>query len=352
MYQPYYSVAHIAAQEHLSEADIRLLLSLEKPRDLEMLFQIADELRQYYVGDDVHLRGIIEFSNICRRNCDYCGLRHGNSKIVRYRMDETEILESVEKIDQLGIPTVVLQSGEDMHWTRSRVTDLIKAIKSRYKLAITLSLGERDAATYRQWFEAGADRYLLKIETTNPALYKKIHPDCTFAERVRCQKELREIGYQLGSGFMIGLPGQTITDLAKDIYHLQEIGADMAGMGPFIPDENTPLANAAAGTVEMTLKVLAAARLLTKVTHLPATTALETLSPGGRIKALKAGANVIMPNFTPMKYRENYAIYPNKAGIKMTPDTLLEKIKSEISSIGRHIATNPGHSLRNQWKKH
>jgi len=210
MYQPYFSIAQIAAQEYLSEADIRLLLSLEKPRDLEMLFQIADEIRQYYVGDEVHLRGIIEFSNLCRRNCDYCGLRHANHTIVRYRMDEIEILQAIERIYQSGISTVVLQSGEDLHWSRSRVSELIKEIKRRFPLAITLSLGERDADTYRDWFEAGADRYLLKIETTNPAIYKKIHPDCDYQERVRCQKDLRQIGYQLGSGFMIGLPGQSI----------------------------------------------------------------------------------------------------------------------------------------------
>lgn len=337
----------IDSEVELNKEELCYILSLEDPEKLEILYQKADKIRKKYVGDEVHLRGLIEFSNYCRNNCLYCGIRRDNKKVRRYRMEIDEIFETVLLASKLGYKTVVLQSGEDMYYTLDKLTELIKRIKNNVDIAITLSIGERSYEEYEKLYEAGADRYLMRFETSNPELYAKLHPDSSFENRINILKWLKQIGYQTGSGIMIGLPGQTIEDLAEDILMFKKLDLDMIGVGPYICHPDTPLAGNPSGTAEMTLKVIALTRIVTKNTHIPATTALATLRPeDGREKALMAGANVIMPNVTPLKYREHYTLYPNKICINESAQQCNSCIKRRIYSIGRVIATDYGHSLK------
>ncbi|KYO64607.1 [FeFe] hydrogenase H-cluster radical SAM maturase HydE [Thermovenabulum gondwanense] len=337
----------IDSEVELNKQELCYILSLEDPEKLEILYQKADKIRKKYVGDEVHLRGLIEFSNYCRNNCLYCGIRRDNKKVRRYRMEIDEIFETVSLASRLGYKTVVLQSGEDMYYTLDKLTELIKRIKNDMDIAITLSIGERSYEEYEKLYEAGADRYLMRFETSNPELYAKLHPDSSFENRINILKWLKQIGYQTGSGVMIGLPGQTIEDLAEDILMFKKLDLDMIGVGPYICHPDTPLAGNPGGTAEMTLKVIALTRIVTKNTHIPATTALATLRPeDGREKALMAGANVIMPNVTPLKYREHYTLYPNKICINESALQCNSCIKRRIYSIGRVIGTDYGHSLK------
>lgn len=333
-------------QEPLTESTLLRLMELQDKEEQELLFAAADRLTRRIFGRGVYLRGIIEISNICRRNCNYCGIRAATAGLPRYRMQPEEILQTVKAIRKAGIRTVVLQSGEDPGYSPERIENLIRAIKLKYKMAITLSLGEYPFAVYRRWREAGADRYLLKFESSNRELYEKLHPDCDFDERWRCLRDIRRAGYQLGSGFMTGLPGQSPEMLVRDLLALAELEPDMAGIGPFIPHPDTPLCNSAPGNPLQTLKVLALARLLLKNTHLPTTTALETLEHDSRIRGLHAGANVIMPNFTPENYKRLYAIYPNKAGADSSAESGMKTIKAQIRAAGRFIRKGYGHSRK------
>ncbi len=330
----------------LTRSEIIDLLSLSDASECKQLFQRADAVRKQYCGDEIHLRGIIEFSNFCRRNCDYCGLRRSNSNLPRYRLQPDEIIITATEIAQLGIQTVVLQSGEDRFYTAELVAEIISSIKQRAKIAITLSLGERSFSDYLLWFQAGADRYLLKHETINPELYRQVHSDMNYQERLRCLSDLKTIGYQVGAGNMIGLPGQTTADIADDILFLQTFAADMAGIGPFIPNPDTPLAEATAGNVMQTLITLAVARIVLKNTHLPTTTALATLAKDGRKLGLRCGANVIMANFTPLPYRQFYQIYPGKVTSGQTSAEIANYWRHFIHQVGRTIATNRGDSLK------
>jgi len=321
------------------------LLALEQQDLLESLFSRADIIRQKYVGNDVHLRGLIEFSNICRKNCRYCGIRSGNSQLKRYRMSIDDIVACAKLVKDYGYKTVVLQSGEDPFYSVDILVDLIQKIKQETNLAITLSIGERKREEYQQLFAAGADRFLLRFETSNLTLYQSLHPDSDFNQRIQCLIWLKEIGFQVGSGVMVGLPGQTLQDLAQDIIKFKELDLDMIGIGPYISHPDTPLAGSANGTVAMTLKVIALTRIVTRNTHIPATTALATLSPeDGREKALQAGANVVMPNITPIKYRELYDLYPNKTN--ETANSSHNYLREKITKIGRSISTDYGHSLK------
>lgn len=310
------------------------------------LFKTADEVRKKYVGDEVHLRGLIEFSNICKCNCKYCGLRKDNPKLERYRLSIEEAYDFAKKAKSYGYKTVVLQSGEDSCYSVDKLVKLLKDIKA-LDIAITLSIGERSFEEYEAFKKAGADRYLIRIETTDKELYKKMHPNMSFENRIRCLQDLKTLGYEVGTGCLVGLPEQTIDSLANDILFFKEIDADMIGIGPFIPNQNTPLKDANGGTFEMALKVMALTRILLPTINIPATTAMETLNPNGRLIALQSGANVVMPNVTEGDYRRKYEIYPNKICVNDTPSHCRNCISGKIQSIGRTISTDYGFHKKN-----
>ena len=319
----------------------------------EELFQAADEVRRKYIGDEVHLRGLIEFSNICKQNCLYCGLRRDNTNLKRYRLSEDEILNFTRNAVKQGFTTIVLQSGEENGYNIEQMTRLISKIKA-LDVAITLSVGEKTYEEYKAYKEAGADRYLLRIETTDRDLYTRMHPIITtnwgFDNRIKCLNYLRELGYEVGTGCLVGLPEQTIESLANDILFFKEINADMIGIGPFIPNEDTPLKDSSgenlARNLDLALKVMAITRLILPDINIPATTAMETLNPNGRIIALKSGANVIMPNVTEGEYRKLYQIYPGKIAINETPTQCTDNIKQKLASIGRTISDSYGYRKR------
>lgn len=310
----------------------------------EELFAAADEVRRKYVGDEIHLRALIEFSNICRNNCCYCGLRRDNKNIERYRIDEDTIFKLAEHAARnMGLKTIVLQSGEDMFFTTEVLCRIIRRIKT-LNVALTLSIGEKTLAEYQAYREAGADRFLLRIETTDKGLYLRHDPSMNWEQRAQCLRDLRTAGLEVGSGCLVGLPGQSIESYADDILFFKEIGADMIGIGPFIPHPDTPLKDAAGGTLDMALKVMALTRLLLPDINIPATTAMETLAPNGQRKALQSGANVIMPNVTMTSYRKHYELYPGKSATGYTPDESLQKVKDLIASIGRTVGQDCGTS--------
>lgn len=312
----------------------------------EWLFSLADNVRKENVGDAVHLRGLVEFSNICKCSCKYCGLRSENKQIERYRILKDEILQIVSDAVNLGYKTIVLQSGEDGYYSCEKIVEIIKAIKD-FDVALTLSVGERSYEDYKAFKDAGADRYLIKIETTDRNLYAQMHPYADFDNRIRCLKDLKTLGYEVGTGCLVGLPNQTIESLADDILFFSEIQADMVGIGPFIPHPETPLKNEKTGSFILALKVMALTRIMLPDINIPATTAMETLNPDGRIIALKSGANVVMPNITKTQYRAKYEIYPNKICLNDSPDKCRGCIGAKIKSIGRYVASNYGFSHNN-----
>lgn len=307
----------------------------------EWLFNYANEIRKKYVGDEVHLRALIEFSNICKCQCNYCGLRSPNKKLERYRILPEEIISYAKNAKDMGYKTIVLQSGEDLFYTKEIMCDIIKEIK-KLDVAITLSIGEKTYEEYKAYKDAGADRYLIRIETTNEQLYKSLHPNMDFQNRLRCLRDLKELNYEVGTGCLVGLPNQTNEMLAQDILFFKEIDADMIGIGPLIPHKQTPLKNAKTGNFLLTLKVMALTRILLKDINIPATTAMETLNPNGRIIALQSGANVVMPNVTSKEYRAKYEIYPNKICINEDATKCRNCIGRKIESIGRTISKEKG----------
>ncbi|MDD4168974.1 MAG: [FeFe] hydrogenase H-cluster radical SAM maturase HydE [Desulfotomaculaceae bacterium] len=328
----------------LSKEELIVLISAEG-KECEELFQLADQVRRRYLGDGVHLRGIIEFSNHCVRNCLFCGLRRNNRDLPRYRMEPGEIIRSARKASGLGSKTIVLQSGEDENYTAEALAELVYQIKKETDVAVTLSVGDRPREDYELMREAGADRYLLKHETCDPVLFARLKPGASLAGRVEELKWLGELGFQVGSGNMVGLPGQTVETLAGDIILMRELKVEMAGIGPFIPNSQTPLGSYPGGTLELTLKTLAAARLVLPLVHLPATTAVRTIHPLGRERALRGGANVIMPNMTPPVYRTNYLLYPGKTGLADTPEKSFAEAVKAVADAGCKVATGYGHSL-------
>lgn len=314
---------------------------LKDDRQNEWLFSLADKVRRENVGDEVHLRGLIEFSNICHCFCKYCGLRCENKELDRYRILPDDIVKYAQKAVEMGYKTIVLQSGEDAFYTREILCDIIKRIKE-FDVALTLSIGERSFDDYKEFRDCGADRYLIRIETTDKDLYKKMHPNMSFDNRVRCLKDLRKLGFEVGTGCLVGLPEQTVESLADDILFFKEINADMVGIGPFIAHPHTPLKDTANGNFTLALKVMALTRILLKNINIPATTAMETLNPNGRIIALQSGANVVMPNVTTTEYRAKYEIYPNKICINENPSQCFHCISGKIKSIGRTVSTGYG----------
>lgn len=299
------------------------------------LFSAADAVRKKYHGDSVKLRGIIEFSNFCDNNCHYCGLRHDNTDVRRYRYTAEEIIEAAGKSITLGYGTVVLQAGEDSFYDGDLLGHIIGRIKTLADVAITVSFGILPEEDYRKIRAAGADRYLMKHETSNAELFASLRPGTTLAERLDNLRLLKSLGFWIGSGMMIGLPGTTACDYARDIMLLKDLQVEMAGIGPFIPHHATPLRDESAGNVELTIKAVAVARLMLPAVHLPATTALGTLDKDARRRVLMSGANVIMPNVSPKSNRNKYEIYPNKAGSTDDADASHEMMMKIIDTAGR-----------------
>ena len=330
---------------------------------LEELWRAADGVRRAHVGDEVHLRGLVEISNHCLRQCAYCGLRADNREITRYRMTADEILACAKQARDFGYGTVVLQSGEDEGLPRDGVADIVRRIKGEVGVAVTLSLGERTLDELRAWREAGADRYLLRFETSNPDLFSRMHPPRPGKRPARMDllRALAPLGYEAGSGVMIGLPDQSYEDLANDLDLFRELDLDMIGVGPFIVHPATPFGKAGPAqpgrqvpaTELMTYKMIALARLLCPDANIPSTTALATRNlDEGRELGLQRGANIVMPNLTPPEYRALYAIYPAKACIRETADLCNRCITGRIHKLGREIGRGPGASpnLRRRHK--
>jgi biotin synthase len=306
-------LAKLARQHELTKEETVYFLQHLTPEIKKRLFQYADEIRRVHYNKSVYMRGLIEFSNYCKQDCLYCGLRRSNPGVDRYRLTEEEIMACAEEGYMLGYRSFVLQSGEDFRFGEEEMIRIVTSLKTRYPdAAVTLSIGERSEAFYRALFAAGCDRYLLRHETASRSLYEALHPGMSYDNRINCLLLLKDIGYQVGAGFMVGLPGQTAEHLAEDLLFLKQLHPEMIGIGPFIPHSATPLKDAVGGTVEDTLVMVAMARLFVPDALMPATTAMGTLDPTGREKALKAGANVVMPILSPQKVREKYALYENK----------------------------------------
>jgi biotin synthase len=334
------------------KADVEYTLSLQDQAQMAELFAFADEIRKQHVGNGILLRGIVEFSNNCDNTCKYCGLNKTNTNLKRYKLTDRQILNCIEQVANAGIGTVVLQSGEQAELDPNWFAGLIREIKTRFDIAITLSVGERIFDDYALWKEAGADRYLLKIETTNRQLYQNLHPQMSFDNRLKCSRDLKTLGYQNGSGSIIGLPGQTISDIADDILFFAGEQFDMLGIGPFIPHPATALSDCPPGDVEMVLKTIAVTRIITKDAHIPATTAIGSLNGNDyRPDALIAGANVLMPNFTPQPWRQLYEIYPGKRCVTEAPGTCGQCIDMMANAIGRTIDLSRGDSLKKKRNK-
>lgn len=310
------------------------------------LFDAADRVRHETVGDDVYLRGIIEFSNYCGCRCDYCGISSHNRDVARYRMTRDEIVATAARAHELGYRSLVLQSGEDRFYSAKDICNIIESIKGGLDMAVTLSIGEWPKADFAAFKAAGADRYLLRIETSDPALYERYHRDSKWQDRHQALMDLKELDYQVGSGILVGLPGQDGPGLARDLEYLQRLRPEMVGIGPFIPHPKTPLGNEPAGLIDSCLTFLALLRLYLPDAFLPATTAMGTLDPLGRQKALKAGANVIMPNVSPVTNRPSYEIYPNKICQADDVGACRQCVQTMITGIGRTPNFGFGHIKR------
>ena len=325
---------------NLSKQEIIDLLNSEDPD----LFKTADTIRKNNIGDSVHLRGLIEFSNICKCTCEYCGLRVYNKNTDRYRLEPDEVIKYAKRGVELGYKTIVLQSGEDLYYDVEKMVYIISEIK-KSDVALTLSIGEKTKEEYEAYKKAGADRYLLRIETTDEEIYKKIHPDMSFENRKRCLYNLKELGYEVGTGCLVGLENQTIESLAEDILFFKELNADMIGIGPFIPHPETPAYNWNNNpdkNFNLALKTMAITRLVLPDINIPATTAMETINPNGRIIALQSGANVVMPNILDITYKKKYEIYPNKICLNEDSGHCRKCIESKIKSIGRYVSNEKG----------
>ena len=332
-------------KEHsLSLEEYKQLLDERTPQLAEYAAKKAVAARQAVYGNDVYVRGLIEVSNICKNDCLYCGIRHSNKNCSRYRLSEEEILSCCEEGYALGFRTFVMQGGEDPFFTDRLLCDLIVKIKKQYPDgAVRLSLGERNKESYQSLFAAGADRYLLRHETADPKLYRKLHPEAmSFENRMQCLKNLKEIGYQTGCGFMVGAPYQTNSSLAADLKFVEQFRPAMCGIGPFIPHGATPFAEFSAGTLEVTLFLLSLLRLMDPGLLLPATTALGTINPTGREKGILAGANVVMPNLSPVSVRKKYELYDNKICTGEESAQCKSCLSRRMESIGYKFVTARG----------
>lgn len=342
----------ILSKKHLSKNDIIALLSTYNSDDRFKVFEKANRVKDKFVGKKVALRGLIEYSNVCRKSCLYCGIRSCNSKVIRYTMSPDDVLKASKFALEKGFGSVVIQSGEVQNRLFvNQISQLLKQIKSQseYQLGITLGCGEQSKEVFQQWFDHGAHRYLMRIESSNRQLFEKIHPQDKihqFEERIRCLQDLKSIGYQTGTGVMIGLPGQTIDDLANDLLFFKEIDIDMVGMGPYLEHMDTPLYSERKLLLplnerfNLSLLMIAVLRLLMKDINIAASTALQALDPCGREQGVFAGANVIMPNVTPLKYRADYILYGGKPGVTETADRYLHRLEQNLKNIHEEILYN------------
>ncbi len=333
--------------QNLSKDEWCALIGHRTPEIAEYLFENAREIREQYYGKDVYIRGLMEFTNYCKNDCLYCGIRKSSPHITRYRLTKEQILACCKTGYKLGFRTFVLQGGEDGYFSDDRMTDIISEIHTRYPdCAITLSIGEKSRESYQRFFDAGADRYLLRHETYNPEHYSRLHPENLSAKtRQQCLWDLKEIGYQVGTGFMVGSPYQTTEYLAEDMLFLKKLNPQMVGIGPFIPHHDTPFRNFAGGTLELTLFLLGLIRLLIPKVLLPATTALGTIAPDGRERGILAGANVVMPNLSPVDVRKNYALYDHKICMGTEAAECIADLKQRMHTIGYEVVTARGDSL-------
>ena len=328
----------------LSAKEFDELLSQHDDEDSEYLFKLARNLREKYYGKDVYIRGLIEFSNYCRNDCYYCGIRTSNKNVSRYRLTEEEILQCADVGYELGFRTFVLQGGEDMSFTTEKIAEIVRNIKNRHDdCAVTLSVGERDYDTYKYWFDAGADRYLLRHETATNEHYRKLHPEnLSLENRKRCLFNLKDIGYQVGAGFMVGAPYQTTKNLVNDLLFLKELNPHMIGIGPYISQQDTPFADMENGTLEQTLFLLGILRVMFPNVLLPSTTALGTIAPNGRELGLRAGANVVMPNLSPVSVRKKYQLYDNKICTGEESAQCAGCLRRRIESVGYEMTVSRG----------
>ena len=338
------SLDKLTSHKLLDHGDFVALLDGNSIQLRKILAAKADQVRRQHFGNRIFIRGLIEFTNYCKNNCLYCGIRAGNSHVERYRLTKEEILSCCADGYRLGFRTFVLQGGEDPYYTDERMIDIVADIRRQYPdCAITLSLGERSRNSYQALFDAGADRYLLRHETATEEHYNQLHPDTmSYAHRMQCLQDLKEIGYQVGCGFMVGSPYQTNDNLADDLMFIQRFQPHMVGIGPFIPHSDTPFADRTAGTLEDTLLLLSIIRLIHPHVLLPATTALGTIAPDGREQGILAGANVVMPNLSPVGVRKQYSLYDNKICTGDESAQCIACMGLRMESIRFHIVTDRG----------
>ena len=338
-------VDRIHDSKNITKDELEILLSLNE-EEAEYLTAKAREVRESVYGKDVYIRGLIEFTNYCKNDCFYCGIRRSNKNADRYRLSLEDIMNCCETGYELGFRTFVFQGGEDAYYNEDRVCEVVKTIRDKYPdCAITLSIGEWPKESYEKFYKAGANRYLLRHETADSCHYAKLHPEeMSFDNRIQCLKDLKEIGFQVGCGFMVGSPYQSVDTLYKDLQWIREFQPHMVGIGPFISQKDTPFADKESGTLEMTLRLLSIIRLIHPRVLLPSTTALGTIHPLGREKGILAGGNVVMPNLSPTNVREKYALYDNKI---CTGDEAAECrycMQGRMESIGYHVVTDRGDS--------
>ena len=340
----YQIIDRLEKDRYAEKDELIALLNCDSEEVRSYLFERARRVREGVYGNEVYIRGLIEFTNICKNDCYYCGIRKSNPNANRYRLSKEEILSCCKNGYELGFRTFVLQGGEDGYFSDAVLEDIIKEIKRNYPdCAITLSVGERSRDSYQRLFDAGADRYLLRHETANCGHYHMLHPESmSYENRMQCLKDLKEIGYQVGAGFMVGSPYQKTEYLVEDLLFLKELNPHMIGIGPFIPHQQTEFANQKQGSLTLTLTLLAILRLMFPNVLLPATTALGTIAPNGRELGLLAGANVVMPNLSPVSVRKKYELYDNKICTGDEAAECIQCLTRRVGSVGYHIVTDRG----------
>ena len=334
----------LSEKHHLSLSSFERILRERTEEDEELARQLARECTEKYYGRGVYTRGLIEFTNFCKNNCHYCGIQRGNQEVERYRLSKEEILSCCEEGYRLGFRTFVLQGGEDPYFTDEKIVEIVQAIKKAFPdCAVTLSIGEKSRASYEKYFLAGADRYLLRHETADKEHYQYLHPkELSWEHRMRCLQDLKDIGFQVGCGFMVGSPHQTAKTLAKDLYFIQEFQPDMCGIGPFIPQHATVFAKETAGTLQDTLFLLSLLRLIHPNMLIPATTALGTIDKRGRELGILSGANVLMPNLSPTAVRKKYLLYDNKICTGDESAQCRACLSRRMESVGAHLLVDRG----------
>lgn len=337
-------IERLERERDLTNAEFAVLLDQSSGADRDFLFERARAVRDAHYGRKVYIRGLIELTNYCKNDCLYCGIRKSNASCERYRLTKEQILSCCESGYALGFRTFVLQGGEDGWYTDERMTDIVRAMRQAYPdCAITLSLGERGRESFKRLYDAGANRYLLRHETADEAHYARLHPvSMTLAHRLQCLRDLKEIGFQTGAGFMVGSPYQTTECTVRDFRFLQELKPQMVGLGPFIPHHATPLKDFPAGSTERTLLCLSIVRLLLPNVLLPATTALATIDGDGRIKGMNAGCNVVMPNLSPLEDRSKYLLYDNKASSGEEAAESLRALREHLAAAGYEVVIDRG----------